>query len=306
MQRVTMLATPDGEWVFEGSPEFHAALGDPDPDYDATLFAVKNLGFIKLEMLDNAVIEIELHPRNASLSALLAVQEQLQSARMKLFRIRHFDVAWQSEIFSSAEHTMTRLSELCAPSFIPVDSDKFFVEPQEISDLFKAEVMPLRLMAQKWRISFGHFDSSVLSFAIKHGLLSRMMVIGVRVGQEAVFRFIGDGFKWTDASYQMKAIGERIENQPDKDYGEWVAEFYKSVAVTGQPRYDRVGANLSQPHPRPARAGNIYYERLLLPWKTPSGEVFVTMCSEMIDPGSLDPKPRSPESSVARKSARSA
>lgn len=306
VQRVTMLATPDGEWVFEGSPEFLAALGDPDPDYDATLFAVKNLGFIKWEMLGNSVIEIELHPRNCELPALLAVQEQLQSSRVKLFRIRHFDVDWRSEIFSSAEHAMARLSELCAPAFTPLASDKFFAEPRDFSDLFKAEVMPLRLMAQKWRISFGHFDSSVLSFAIKHRLLSRMMVIGVRSGREAVFRFIGDGFQWTDASYQMKAIGERIENQPDKDYGEWVVEFYKSVATTGQPRYDRVGAALKQPHPRSAGTGNITYERLLLPWKTPSGEVFVTMCSEMLDTGSFAPRPRSPESSVARKSARSA
>jgi hypothetical protein len=41
-----MLITPDGGWVSPDSAEFYTALGDPDPDYDAINFAVKNLGFI--------------------------------------------------------------------------------------------------------------------------------------------------------------------------------------------------------------------------------------------------------------------
>ena len=54
-----------------------AALGDPDPDYDAVSFAVRNLGFIKFEVIRQSVVEIELHPRNIELPALLAVQQQL-------------------------------------------------------------------------------------------------------------------------------------------------------------------------------------------------------------------------------------
>ena len=41
MNRLSMLVTPNGQWVLAGSDEFLAALGDPDPDYDATSFAVK-------------------------------------------------------------------------------------------------------------------------------------------------------------------------------------------------------------------------------------------------------------------------
>src|SRR5579884_2376192 len=178
VQRVTMLATPDGEWVFEDSPEFRAALGDPDPnpDYDATLFAIKNLGFIRFEMLGKSVVEIELHPRNVGLPALLAVQEQLQLSRVSLFRIRHFDTTWRSEIFPAAECAMERLSELCAPSFTPPSSKKYIVEAKDYVTLMRDGNSMLRLLVQKWRMSFGHFDSTVLSFAIKHGLLGRMVI----------------------------------------------------------------------------------------------------------------------------------
>src|SRR5215468_6724474 len=109
VKRLTMLITSDGRWVLEDSAEFLEALGDPHPDYDAALFAVKNLGFIKFQILDGSVVEIDLHPRNVQLPALLAVQQQLLSSQVRLFRIKYFDTAWRSEIMTSAEPAISRL-----------------------------------------------------------------------------------------------------------------------------------------------------------------------------------------------------
>src|SRR5207302_6539576 len=127
-----MLITSDGQWVLEDSVEFLTALGDPNPDYDAASFAVKNLGFIKFQVLDNSIVEIELHPRNVELPALLAVQQEILRSQVRLFRIKFFDSAWHSEISSSSEHVITRLSELCAPVFTPSPTERFRVEPQDI------------------------------------------------------------------------------------------------------------------------------------------------------------------------------
>src|SRR5262249_38329853 len=96
------------------------------------------------------------------------------------------------------------------------------------------------------------------------------------------FRFIGDGFKWLETDYQFYGIGESIENQPDKEYGIWVAEFYKSVARTGQPRYDIIRAAI-QARPSHSDLFVTRYERLLLPWRTPTDEVFVTLSSKRLD-----------------------
>jgi hypothetical protein len=309
--RLIAFVTPDGQWVIENSAEFLAALGDPDPDYDAALFAVKNLGFIKFQILDGSVVEIELHPRNVQLPTLLAVQQQLLSSRAKLFRIKYLETSsWQSEITASSERAITRLAELCAPAFAPRSTERFLVEPRDYSQLFNDAESPLRPMVQKWRMSFGHFDPSVISFAIKHQLLSRMMIVAVRPrASDAIFRFIGDGFNWTDHTYQLNAIGQRVENQPDKEYGGWVAEFYKSVASTGQPRYDCVTAAIQHPAAAKWRSGVIRYERLLLPWRTPSEEVFVTLSSKMLDEDfsaeTLSSEAEA-ESSVIRKFAKSA
>ena len=49
MKQLTILITPEGQWVLPDTPEFYEALGDPNPDYDAIGFAVKNLGFISFK-----------------------------------------------------------------------------------------------------------------------------------------------------------------------------------------------------------------------------------------------------------------
>jgi hypothetical protein len=307
VKRLTMLVTTDGQWVLEDSAEFLAALGDPNPDYDAASFAVKNLGFVKFQVLDGSIVEIELHPRNVQLPALLAVQQQLLSSQVGLFRVKYFETTWHSEIMISSERAIARLSELCAPTFAPLSTERFLVEPRDYSALFNDPESPLRRMVQKWRMSFGHFDPTVISFAIKQQLLSRMMIVGVRPRvSAAIFRFIGDGFSWTDDTFQLNAIGQRVENQPDKEYGGWVAEFYKSVASTGQPRYDCVTAAIHQPTPGVGGTGVIRYERLLLPWRTPSDEIFVTLSSKMLDEDvAAELLSSETESSVVRKLARS-
>jgi hypothetical protein len=283
VKRLTMLVTPDGQWVMENSGEFFAALDDPDPDYDAVSFAVKNQGFIKFQILDQSVIEVELHPYTVELPALLAVQQQLITSNVALFRIRFFTSSWQSEILSDRDLAISRLSELCAPKFAPSAKERFLVEPQEYSKLYDSDDSPLQLLAQKWRMSFGHFDPSVISFAIKQQLLSRMIIAGVKPPDaDPIFRFIGDGHaNWLDPDYHLHAIGEKMENQPDKEYGRWVSSFYKNVARSGQPRYDYVTASIQRP------PGTLVtrYERLLLPWKTPSDEILVTLSSRGLREG---------------------
>ncbi|HTT79818.1 MAG TPA: hypothetical protein VMF86_09090, partial [Stellaceae bacterium] len=226
MQRLAMLITPDGEWVLPGSSEFLEALGDPHPDYDAEAYAVKNLGFIKLTTIERTIVEIELHPRNVALPALLAVQQQLLSAQLRLFRLKFFDHGWRSEISSSRDHTIERLSELCVPEFTPFLSERYVAEQRNLGEVFDNEDNFFRPLAQKWRVSFGNFDSTIVALALRTNLLPRLAVIGVNARQpEPVFRFIGQGHEWVGQNYHFLGVGQKVADQPDKEYGQWVAQF---------------------------------------------------------------------------------
>jgi hypothetical protein len=312
VKQLTILITPEGQWVLPDTPEFFAALGDPNPDYDAIGFAVKNLGFIKFQVIEQSIVEIELHPRNCELAALLAVQQQLLSSDVRLFRIKYFDTTWQSEIASSAEFTIQRLSELCVPQFTPPKNERFLIEPRDFGLLFHDEPNNLRVMAQKWRVSFGHFDPSIITLAMRNDLLPKLAIVGVKPReQDPVWRFIGEGHRWLGGrEYLHTMLGDKVANIPDKDYGGWTSGFYRSVAESGRPRYDLISTSiqdLGEPGKpwRPVR-----YERLLLPWKTPSDEVFVTMCSKTVgasenDNPTVDWDPVPFDNSDARKLAMS-
>jgi hypothetical protein len=283
VQRQMILVTPDAQWVLPDTPEFFEALGDPSPDYDSIAFAIKNLGFIRYQMLGHSIVEIELHPRNVELPALLAVQTQILRSEVQLFRIKFFDTEWHSEISSSPEQVVSRLSELCAPVISPPSMDRFAIEARDLSVLFGDEENVLRPLAQKWRVSFGQFDPSVISLAVTHRLLPRLMIAGIKPHQsEPMWRFIGNEHRWIGSRYQLQGIGEKVENMPDKDYGAWATEYYKMVAASGQPRYDLITGSIQYEDEdgRPRRPHR--YERLMLPWRTPSGEVFVTMCSKPV------------------------
>jgi hypothetical protein len=281
VEHLTLLVSPEGRWVLPGTSDFFAALGDPDPDYDAVSFAVRNLGFVKFEMIRQSIAEIELHPRNVELPALLAVQQQLLSSNLRLFRIKYFDTSWHSEIFPSVEATIARLSELCAPHFAPVSHDRFLVEPQDFGQLFEDEQNPFRVIAQKWRVSFGHFDPNIIPIAMRSQLLPRLAIAGIKPRQQdPVWRFIGDGHQWIGRNdYVHTLLGQKCADLPDKDYGSWVSAFYGAVAETGRPRYDLISTSVQYLNEQGKPWRPVCYERLLLPWKTPSDEVFVTMCS---------------------------
>ena len=86
--------------------------------------------------------------------------------RSGYYGIQYFMTSWQSEILSAPDLAVSRLSELCAPKFVPAAKDRFLVEPQDYSKLYDGAEGPLHLLAQKWRMSFNHLHPSATSFAI--------------------------------------------------------------------------------------------------------------------------------------------
>ena len=108
-----MLVAPDGSQVGEHSPEFLIdVLGDPHPDYDAALFAVKNLGFVLLRQ-SALLLEVTVHPRAVAWPAVGAVIGMMASSSAETFKIKHFQQDWRHEIATSARAASTKFLELC-------------------------------------------------------------------------------------------------------------------------------------------------------------------------------------------------
>jgi hypothetical protein len=109
--RSALMFGPDGEWSREGGPEFLAALGDPKPDYDATRFAISNLGFVRV-MLSDVLVEITLCPRSVEALALQGAQNILATSGAALARVRYLNSPGQSDITGTLRQALMAISAL--------------------------------------------------------------------------------------------------------------------------------------------------------------------------------------------------
>jgi hypothetical protein len=269
------LITSEGDWLVAGSKEAEASIGYDDPDFDLTAFAVRNLGFIQVTWASPTNVRVRFHPDQVAPGALDSLKSRRDTFGDANIELGWLTRSWQTETFPDAVSAIARVDTLARPYVAA--AERYRANQQDLSVLEAANGHPLKLLLQKWRVSFRSFSDSVMPFAMQHGFFSRMMIAGVRKNEPApIFRYIGEGFSplWGE-SFTVSAIGEKIENQPDKAYGAWVSRFYSEVAETARPRFDIVEAIV----PKAQRGPWIRYERLLLPWKTPSGEVFVTLAS---------------------------
>jgi hypothetical protein len=285
------LITSDGEWLVAGSKEVEVTVGYDDPDFDLTAFAVKNLGFIQVSWASPTRVRLRLHPDQVAPRAVQSLKSREATFGAAGVELGWLASSWQTESFPDASSALARLETLTRPVVL----ERYRALPQDLSVLEASNGHPLKLLLQKWRVSFHRFSDSVMPFAMQHGIFSRMMIIGVRkTVPEPTFRFIGDGFaSLYGEAFPVNAVGDKIENQPDKEYGAWVRPFYTQVASSGTPRLDVVDAV----GPRFTRGPWVRYQRLLLPWETPSGEVFVTLASATLAHGAQanDPNPQAAE-----------
>jgi hypothetical protein len=186
------------------------------------------------------------------------------------------------------ERAFERLHDLYALAHLEDhrSSERFSATRQDHERLLNNSEHRLRPILQKWRMAFGVFDDTVLPFLARHGFLRRTVVVGVQPDSpDPVFRYVGDGFDWLgDKDFPYRAIGEKVVNQPDREYGQWVAEDYRQTALRKLPQLDRVNAALRN------RPGRTVYDRLLLPWTTKSPEILVTVSSLVTEgPAALAP-----------------
>jgi hypothetical protein len=272
--------TQKGEWLRESDPRLAAEIGFADAKIDAIGFAVRNMGFVRVAFGDPGSLTIAFHPRNAEASAVNSLVKRVEAMTVKQIELRFLtEDKWLGEIFASGPEAMRRVRMLCGVDAGVKPRDRWHLTTVTPAELSKDDNDALRLIHQKWRISFGTFSESFFSFAMRHKLLDRFILLGAnQPGDDLVFRYIGEDFgTFYSEEFRFNAIGKSAQHQPDKDYGEWVTSAYKAVALSGTPRLDYIDAYL----PGSLRGPWIRYERLLLPWRLPQGGRLVSVASRI-------------------------
>ncbi|MCZ4282593.1 hypothetical protein O4H49_17525 [Kiloniella laminariae] len=132
---------------------------------------------------------------------------------------------------------------------------------------------------ESWRESSGLFTETATDVMRRQGLLDRAVFIEPDVGYtEPKFTHIGSDIGVYGPDWPHVAVGSRIHQQPDPDYGEWIRKAYEVILHSGLPQYEHVDACMTLDSGSRCRNR---YRCLRLPWRTPDGQKLLTGMSIM-------------------------
>lgn len=276
-QAGTFYFAPEGDILVAGTPPFYERLGYRNPDFDLGDYAVRNMGFVAVNRATPIRLRVRFRPALLTGAAIDAVCRYVGKREASEIEINHFGSEWATEIWSNDGRLTQRLAELCVlPAASPSRQNPFDIKPLEIANAAKDYSNPLKPLFQKWRSSFTKFDDTTLGFMARFGYMSRLILVSRDSGQTPVFKYFGNAVRLYDEDTTLQLIGQPIDQQPDKKYGEWINAQYQGMLDARQPRLDSIEFPQKQENGETCRIG---YDRLLLPWTSARGVPVITSVS---------------------------
>ena len=288
------LIDPQGHWWRWPSATLAERLGYPDPDFDLAGYAARNLGYVWL-VVDKDVTLLQFRAGMVSQAAVTSLKPYLQKAiASRPVGLVYFASGWLEEAYIEAEPLLARLDEL-APLREARMRDQFIRAPQLPYDWLFTAPPPLTSIFELWRFESGEFSASVQRFLHNSGLAERTVLLQPDDDGHLYVDNSGAGFTvYDNFSFHHKQDRRRIEDQPDRAYGRWVAEAYRHTLMHGAPQIDDIDAIIDEPGYDARRRR---YQRVILRWRLPAGGTLLTGSSLInqnisipLDVGSAQPQ----------------
>lgn len=244
---------------------------------DLVEYAIRNLGFIAAKEMGNS-LRLSLRPAVVSPIAFSALMYWLHDREADRVLVSLFDRTWSHEMLRSRAQAVQRLLARVEFGFGGRDGD-FLHEELPIDSL--EEASPLRSVLAMWSECNAEFDRQRMEPFLERGLNGRFVLVETSPTTPAlVLKDVGGGLSKPAEYWLARSIGNRVEDQPDYDYGKWIAKFYRRVIATGTPRLSNVDAVIKWPeHSR----RSFRYRRLVLPFRG-KGNSTMVLGASLLDP----------------------
>ncbi len=253
--------------------ELHASIGGEElVDY-----AIRNLGFVAVKEMGGS-LRISLRPAVVSPIAFSALLYWLHDRMVDRVLVSFLDSDWSHEMLRSRQDAVRKL--MTRVDFGRGKRDGDFLQRSLPLDSL-SEASPLKAVLDMWCGSEGKFDRERLAPLLERALNGRFVLVEAAADRPTLLiKDIGSGLRRPAHHWLSRSIGNRVEDQPDYDYGKWVAGTYRDVLDRGEPDLRDVDAVIS--FPQEARQ-SFRYRRLLLPFAT-DDKADIILCASLIDP----------------------
>lgn len=249
-------------------------LGYADARVDLASFAVAERGAIHIRSIEDGV-RVTLRPGTFSRVALAAALQALNDlAPPRIMLVTRSGGETHAELFTSVFAFIEHAEQLAAEPPIEIKVPRYSVQ-RSLRNLATPSFAMVRPIVDLWKERRGELGDEVHRAIVTAGLFSRA-VLARQPAQSSrlIVEHLGAGIMIMRPCEAMLTVGHEFSEQPDRDYGAWVAEAYAETSSARRPRLDSVRAFIRASDGTTLRTR---YDRLLLPWRSDGNDRFV-MC----------------------------
>lgn len=266
------LIDPQGHWWRWPSTTLAEQLGYPDADFDLAGYAARNLGYVWL-IIDEQVTLLQFRAGMVSPAAVNSLKPYLKKAvAERPVGLVYYASGWLEEAYVTAEPLLARMDELATLREARM-RDQFIRQPQKPSEWIYHAPQALSAMFELWRFEGGEYSAPVQRYLQSSGLAERTVLLQPGGDGHLYVNTSGPGFTVYDHFSFHQAQQRKIEDQPDRAYGRWVAAAYHHTLDQGVPQIDDIDAIIEEPGCDPRRRR---YQRVILRWNMPAGGILLT------------------------------
>jgi len=253
-----ILIDDQGELWRGDSRQLREAFDSPFSGGEFVEYAIKNLGFIALNSYGTSC-QLRLRPGFATAKAIMSARDWLLHTKVARVVLTTFEGGWRDELLQPTK-VEGRLDGMLE-STVSQRPDDLLRAPLTAAALeARAEVMDI---IEGWPHLLSTYEAATLTRLLRTVFGDRFVVVRKADGADRfVFQEIGATMFPGYDPWRTCAIGAPLEEQPDRNYGRWVAKVYREAIETGEPRVEAVDAIMRCPVRGRSR---FRYKRLIFP-----------------------------------------
>jgi hypothetical protein len=259
------LIDDQGQSWSANSRQIREAFDSPYSGGEFVDYALSNLGFAAINDYGTSY-QVRLRPSMIGEACFHAVIDWLRMVKTDRIILCWLDTEWAFELIRTPAAAAGRLEQLVSLSRHAKPND-FLSRDVKQHELHPTS--PLGHLVRNWSTYSAPASQKALLDLMRATLGQRYVIVKKNDGDgRMTFHEFGSDIYNKYETWRSCAIGAPIEEQPDRNYGRWVAGKYDEAFAVNAPVITDVDAIVRWPHAGRAR---MRYRRVVVPLHTSSG-----------------------------------
>lgn len=257
---MSVLLIDDRGEIWDGqSRRLRQAFDSPYSGGEFSDYAVANLGFVALNVYGTSC-QIRFRPSIIASDTYRALRDWLRQSCNERIVLTWYDQTWTSELLRAGPNGLKRLEQLIAGGALAKSTD-FLSRLLTNAELNPSS--PLGALIQNWASLSTPSGQHALMHLLQVTLGNRYAILKHDASSgRMIFHELGEGLFSDYNTWRSCAIGAPMEEQPDREYGRWVAAAYRQAFEKQMPMIAEVDAIVRWPHAGRVR---MRYKRVIVP-----------------------------------------